>query len=175
MSDKDEQDTQGTEEQGSTDERDWKAEAEKWKALARKHEGNAKANAEAAKRLSEIEDEAKSEAERLAERVQAAEARAAEAEGRVMRYEVAASKGLTPAQARRLVGSTVEELEADADELLAAFKAPDTGEDGSDSDDDGDAAGLSRRPSERLRPGAANDAEPDETDPAKLAAMIPRS
>lgn len=31
------------------------------------------------------------------------------------------SKGLTPAQAKRLVGSTLEELEADADEILEAF------------------------------------------------------
>lgn len=36
-----------------------------------------------------------------------------------LRLEVGASKGLTPAQARRLVGSTKEELEADADAFLA--------------------------------------------------------
>ena len=38
-----------------------------------------------------------------------------------MRREVAEEKGLTTAQARRLVGSTREELEADADDVLAAF------------------------------------------------------
>ena len=38
-----------------------------------------------------------------------------------LRREVADEKGLTPAQARRLVGSTREELETDADDVLAAF------------------------------------------------------
>ena len=44
--------------------KDWQAETEKWKALARKHEGTAKANADAAKRLGQIEDQSKSELER---------------------------------------------------------------------------------------------------------------
>jgi hypothetical protein len=35
------------------------------------------------------------------------------------RAEVALAKGLTPTQAKRLVGTTKDELEADADELLA--------------------------------------------------------
>jgi hypothetical protein len=38
-----------------------------------------------------------------------------------MRAEVALLKGLTPAQVKRLVGATREELEADADELLTLF------------------------------------------------------
>jgi chromosome segregation ATPase len=64
----------------------------------------------------------KTEAERTAQHVAALEARAQEAEARAARLEVAAEKGLTPAQAKRLVGTTREELEADADELLATFK-----------------------------------------------------
>lgn len=59
----------------------------------------------------------KSEAEKRA----AAEERATAAELRAMRLEVAHDKGLTPAQAKRLVGSTREELEADADEILRDF------------------------------------------------------
>jgi hypothetical protein len=47
-----------------TGEKDWAAEAEKWKSLARKHEGTAKANADAAKRLAEIEDANASEMEK---------------------------------------------------------------------------------------------------------------
>lgn len=39
------------------------------------------------------------------------------------RLEVAAAKGLTPQQAARLQGSTVEELTADADSLIALFPA----------------------------------------------------
>ena len=47
--------------------------------------------------------------------------RAEAAEARALRHEVAAAKGLTPAQAKRLAGTTKEELEADADEILADF------------------------------------------------------
>lgn len=39
------------------------------------------------------------------------------------RAEVAAEKGLTPAQAKRLIGTTREEFAADADELLKTFPA----------------------------------------------------
>lgn len=62
-------------------------------------------------------DADKSEAEKRA----AAEQRAADAELRATRLEVAHEKGLTPAQAKRLVGATREELEADADEVLRDF------------------------------------------------------
>jgi hypothetical protein len=44
-----------------------------------------------------------------------------QAQLRALRLEVAAAKGLTPKQAARLQGSTREELEADADDLLATF------------------------------------------------------
>ena len=73
-------------------------------------------------RLKEFEDRDKSEAQKLAERAEAAERRLAEVEAQSLRLEVAAEKGLTPAQARRLLGSTREELETDADELLASFR-----------------------------------------------------
>ncbi len=62
-------------------------------------------------------DADKTEAEKRA----AAEQRAADAELRATRLEVAHEKGLTPAQAKRLVGATREELEADADEVLRDF------------------------------------------------------
>ncbi|RAO26481.1 hypothetical protein PSN13_06509 [Micromonospora saelicesensis] len=72
-------------------------------------------------KLKEYEDRDKSEAEKTAERLTAAEQRAAEAELRATRLEVAHEKGLTPAQAKRLVGATREELAADADEILRDF------------------------------------------------------
>ena len=81
-----------------------------------------------AAKLKEFEDRDKSEADKAAERVVAAEKRAAELEAQVARLEVAAEAGLTPAQAKRLVGSTREELEADAKELLSTFKPADSGE-----------------------------------------------
>lgn len=62
-------------------------------------------------------DKDKSEAEKRA----AAEERATAAEMRATRLEVAAEKGLTPAQAKRLVGGTREELQTDADEILRDF------------------------------------------------------
>jgi hypothetical protein len=90
-----------------------------WKQKAREQEKRAKDNADAAKRLGEIEDAQKSETQKLTDRAEKAEKRADEAEGRLARLEVALDKGLTPSQAKRLVGNTREELEADADELLA--------------------------------------------------------
>jgi hypothetical protein len=82
---------------------------------------------------------------------------------RADRLEVAMEKGLSPLQAKRLVGETKEELEADADELFEDFKT---------EDEPGQAPRS--RPKERLRPGAAPSAEPEETDPIKLAAQVPR-
>ncbi|MER7833485.1 hypothetical protein [Streptomyces sp. NPDC095602] len=99
----------------------------------------------------ELEDASKSEAEKLAERAAEAERRAAEAELRALRLEVATAKGLTPTQAKRLVGATREELEADADDLLATFGGTGTAP----------TSGAQRRPVEQLRPGAqANPPEP---------------
>jgi hypothetical protein len=93
-----------------------------WKQKAREQETRAKANATAAQRLEEIENANKTETQRAADALTAAEKRAQDAEGRALRLEVATEKGLTAAQAKRLVGSTREELEADADELLDTFK-----------------------------------------------------
>lgn len=151
---------------------DWKAEAEKWKAHSRKHEGQAKANADAAKRLQEIEDEKKSEIEKLTERTKAAEAKADAAEREVGRLRIALRKGLTETQAKRLVGDTDEELESDADELLESFGGKKDG-DKTEKPDADKPKGTDRRPKETLRPGAAPDAEPEELDPKKLAAEVP--
>ncbi len=84
-----------------------------------------KANKEAEtlrRKLQEFEDRDKTEAQKLAGRAEAAEKRAADLETRSLRLEVASERGLTSAQAKRLVGSTREELEADAVELLETFK-----------------------------------------------------
>jgi hypothetical protein len=74
-------------------------------------------------KLKEFEDRDKSEQQKLTEAHAAAEKRAAEAELRATKLEIAADKGLTPAQARRLVGATREELEADAEDILRDFPA----------------------------------------------------
>ncbi len=82
-----------------------------------------KANADLVKRLKEFEDADKSELEKATNAAAEAAKRAEEAELKALRLEVAGDKGLTPSQARRLVGTTKEELEADADQLLEDFAA----------------------------------------------------
>jgi hypothetical protein len=108
------------------------------------------------------EDAEKSDQQKLEERATGAEKDAGEAKAEAARLKVALRKGLTETQAKRLVGQTEEDLEKDADELLESFKSESGGEE------------PSRRPKERLRPGAAPSAEPEESDPAKLAGQVPR-
>jgi hypothetical protein len=163
---------------------DWKAEAEKFKALHRKQEERAKANARRldeleplAKRAQELEDAGKSDLERLTAEMQSHQSRADKAETDLVRLRVAIRKGLTETQAKRLIGATEDELEADADDLLASFKPaqPEPEETVEEAEPERDP-NPRRRPQERLRSGAVPDAdpEPDETDPRKLAAMVPR-
>ncbi|EHM24208.1 hypothetical protein SPW_7302 [Streptomyces sp. W007] len=108
-----------------------------WKHYARKHEALAKSAPDAAElerlRAAEAELATRKAAELTdAERLQAekdaaetarltAERERDEARAEALRITVAATKGLTPKQAARLQGSTKEELEADADELLQDF------------------------------------------------------
>lgn len=111
--------------------------------------------------LKALRDRDKSESEKLTDRITEAEQRAAAAEQALMRAEVAAAKGLTPAQAKRLAGVTREELEADADELLETFGA---------KEEDERPPG---RPTERLRSGTQPEAEPSE-DIRQIVESIPR-
>lgn len=131
-----------------------KAEVEKWKGLARKHEQTAKSNAAAARKLVELEEADKSELQRAQDAAKAAEERAKAAELNLARANVALRKNLTEAQAKRLQGTSEEELEADADDLLALLKP-------ANDDEREPDMGLPRRPQERLRPGARPQAEPE--------------
>lgn len=161
--------------------KDWQVEAEKWKSLARKHEKAVADLRPLADKAKELEDAGKSEIERLTEQLAHAQRSASDAEARALRYEVAAQHKLTPAQARWLQGANREELEANVAELLEAFSpALSPASDKAGDDDKGPEPDRDpnprRRPQERLRPGAVPDAdtEPVETDPKKLAAMVPR-
>lgn len=111
--------------------------------------------------IAKYKDAGKSEQDKLSERATAAETRANEAEARALRLEIAHEKGLTPSQARRLVGSTKEELEADADDLLENFGGtkPPT---------------PTRRPTERAPGTPAKVDEPDGTDLAKQIVKMRR-
>lgn len=68
--------------------------------------------------LKEYQDREKTDTQKATERAEAAEKALAEREAKLLRFEVAAAKGLDPDWAPRLSGSTKEELEADADKLL---------------------------------------------------------
>lgn len=164
-----------TESTSNTDEQqtgpDLTAEVEKWKALARKNEQRAKANAEAADRLAALEEQDKTEVQKLTDKATAAETRAAAAEMAGLRLEVALDKapeGMSVAQvrklAKRLAGTTREDLEADADELFADFAT--------DDDDSTNDPDPSRRPKEKLRGGRNVEDKVDDIDPLKLAAEI---
>ena len=112
-------DTTQTETDAKSDLEKALADVEKWKALSRKNEEQAKANAEKAKKHDELEEANKTEQEKLIARAEAAEKWRADREAKdaaaATAAEVAKEKGV-PVSALR--GSTREELEAHADELL---------------------------------------------------------
>lgn len=137
------------------------------KAKIRKANQEAKALRERVKeleqaesRLQELEDAEKSQLDKATERITAAEKRAEEAETRALRLQIAHEKGLTPAQAKRLSGSSQEELEADADELLELF-APSKSREGS--------AGSGPKP--RIDDDTPSDAGADQ-DPQEVAKQV---
>jgi hypothetical protein len=66
-------------------------------------------------------EQGKTDTETLTAQIATLQKQQAEAELRALRLEVAAEKGLTPAQAARLQGASRDELTADADALKALF------------------------------------------------------
>lgn len=107
-------DEQATDQQKPTETVDF------WKQKAREQEKRAKDNADAAKRLAEIEDAQKSEAEKAADRLAQAEQRATQAEARALRREVAIEHGLSSADAELLDNLTDEQAMRRLAERLAA-------------------------------------------------------
>lgn len=83
-----------------------------------------------AAQVKKFEDEGKSKQQRLEDRATAAEAEKGTAEAKLLRFEVAAAKGLPLKWASRLSGATQGELEADADELLKEIVPTQPGFDG---------------------------------------------
>lgn len=73
------------------------------------------------KRLQELEDRDKTEAQKLTDRATAAETDATQAKRELERYRVARDKKIPAEWVDRLKGSTKEELEADAEALLEAL------------------------------------------------------
>lgn len=114
--------------------------------------------------LQKLKDKDKSDAERAAEKTRSLEDKATQAETELLKLRVALRKGLSETQAKRLVGTTEEELESDADELLESFKPS----------EDGGKPKPSTKPKEDLKGGGDPTNEPEEMDPRKLAAAVPR-
>lgn len=116
-------------------ETDWKTEARKWEQRAKENLAKVNELSPAAARLAEIEESNKTAEQKTAERVAALEEadRSKDAtitglEAKLIRYEVAASKGLDLKAALRLQGSTREEIEADADDFAKSFVSGSVGE-----------------------------------------------
>jgi hypothetical protein len=108
----------------------WRYHSKKWEGVAKSAPDAAElerlraAEAElATRRAADMTDAERVQAEKAAAEAAAATAKAeAEAATRkALLLEIAFDKGLTPAQAARLQGSTKEELEADADALKELF------------------------------------------------------
>lgn len=94
---------------------------DKLRKEAAKYRTEAKANADAAKKLADIEDSQKSEVQKLNEQFEAARADAADARAELLRYRIASQHGITDADdiALFLTGSDEETLSKQAERLIA--------------------------------------------------------
>lgn len=152
------------------------------------------------KKRAEAAEGEKGKIDQVLDKLAAAEQRAADAEAANMRREVADELGLSAKQARRLTGKTRDDLLADGREMIedmgikvktrtpptkTTAPADESDEDETDEQDETETedetpaarpqARRPARPREAFRSGAPRTpATPDELDPAKLAAAIPR-
>lgn len=120
-----------------------------------------------AQKARELEEAGRSDLERLTADRDTLKTRAESAEVGLAKYNAAleaapdgATKKLIAAVAKRVTGSSPEELAADAAELYELL---------------GHKSAPSSRPKEALRGGADPDETPEETDPRKLADAIGRT
>lgn len=139
-----------------------------WKAKAREQENRAKANAEAARRLQEIEDAQKTEAQRLADRQAEIERERDEARAEGLRYKAAATHGVHPDYFDLLGSGTEEEITARAERVGAFLKVSSEHEQMKaelEALRQGKPTPASGRPTASLKPGAsATPVEPAEDD-----------
>lgn len=147
-------------------------------------------------------DKSKSQIEKLTQSIEALTTRAEKSDHELARRDVAAEFGLTPREARRLTGKTVEDLRADARDLVEdlgidvearkksgpassskSTTEPKEGEgtEGNEGAPEGTTetqttrTPATSRPRETLRSGAPSTAvKPEETDPLKLADLVSR-
>jgi len=126
-------------------------------------------------KLKQFTDKDKTESQRLQEAADEYKTRAERAEAVHKRREIAeelAPEHATIAQikavAKRLSGESDDELEADAKELFALIAPAPTGDKPPKTQQPG-------KPKASLRGGGDPESGDDETDPRKLAALIPRN
>lgn len=129
---REEKDAPKTEEKKTDDIEEIAAKAEKPDAVRNAIQAEREAAKEARERaealaakVKEYEDRDKSEQEKLEERAGEAESRAQKAEKALLRFRVAATKGLPAELADRLQGDSEDELNEDADRLLELVKRKD--------------------------------------------------
>lgn len=99
---------------------------DKLRKEAARYRTEAKAGADAARRLKEIEDRDLSDLEKARRDAETATGRLADYERTVLRQRIALEKGLPPSLVSRLQGATEDEVTADADALMALIKTPNT-------------------------------------------------
>lgn len=117
-------------------------------------------NASLRRRLKEIEDRDKTDAQKAAEAAAETSKRAERAERELLRISIAAEQGLSVADSRRLNGETEEELRADAIAYAEERQVTAPGR------------AATRKPTEVLRGGSTPNEPVEELDPVKLAEQI---
>jgi hypothetical protein len=90
----------------------------------------------------------------------------------LLRLRVALKKGLNDNQAKRLIGTTEEELLQDADELLKSFGSAGKSEEGEGGQEGLD--GIRRVPRGSVNPGDPNPGEGADVNVTKALDLIPR-
>lgn len=135
-------------------------EAEKWKVLARKHEAQAKANADAAARLKELEDAGKSETEKLQSALSESQEKARKAAIKALKLEVASQMEI-PASLAKFLPDTDNEVDMTqaANELLEAA---------------GTTVEPPKRPKSPLNSPLGGDSDPTDDREKMLASMLGR-
>jgi hypothetical protein len=125
-------------------------------------------------KVDEAAREGESETQRLQRELQTANDKLAKASVEsveTIKLRVALEKGLTPFQAKRLVGTTEDEISADADEIKASWGG--SGNAGEKDDDEDNSKPPSRQP-RRLNNAGDPDPTGDDIDVDKALDSIPR-
>jgi NADPH-dependent glutamate synthase beta subunit-like oxidoreductase len=120
------------------------------KSLRSENAAARKARQELEAKLTEYEERDKSELEKLTGKLTKAERDKAEAEAKLLRFEIAAEKQVPADALDLLTGTTREELEAKADKLLELVKSRNESEKTPDFD------GGAREPADNSDPVAAH-------------------